>query len=151
MNSKENSPLNLSLRNITNHYLDAKLVSLSSWRQANEISPRDRNGPYVVVQEGYDPKDVRMIGEEFVLGRSGRWLALGHFFKMPLAVRRAEFVFGTVSEIIQLMNNLPHRVELIRPAGKEDDTATIPPPMDEMAAAFQAAQEKQMSTTQRTS
>ena len=70
---------NPNLRNITNHFLDAHLVSLAFWRKANEISPRDRNGPYLVLQEGYDPEDMRMIADEFILGRSGKWLSLGLF------------------------------------------------------------------------
>jgi hypothetical protein len=92
--------MNLNLRNLTNHYQDVKLISLASWRQASEFIPRDRNGPYVVIQEGYDPEDMKMIAEEFVLGRSGKWLSLGHFYKMPVPDRRAEFVFGTVAEVI---------------------------------------------------
>jgi hypothetical protein len=67
---------NLNLRTITNHFLDVRLVSLGSWRQANEIEPRDRGGPYVVLQEGYDPDDLRMTAKEFILGRSGIELAL---------------------------------------------------------------------------
>ena len=134
--------MNLNLHNITNHYQDVKLISLSSWRQASEILPRDRNGPYVVMQEGYDPADTRMIAEEFVLGRSGKWLSLGHFYKMPVLDRREEFIFGTVGEIIRLMNSLPSKVELLRPAEKEAGAAT-PVPNDEMAAAFAAARAKE--------
>jgi hypothetical protein len=126
---------NLNLRNITNHYLDVRLVSLSTWRQANEFVPRDRNGPYVILQEGYDPADVRMIAEEFVLGRSGKWLSLGYFFHLPVPERRAEFIFGTVAEIIQLMSNLPSKAELMRSDEKEKGA---PAEGDEMAAAFHA-------------
>ena len=45
---------NIYLRNITNtnSYQDVRLVSLASWRQAGEITPRDRGGPYMVTQEG---------------------------------------------------------------------------------------------------
>jgi hypothetical protein len=60
---------NLNLHTITNSFLDVRLVSLASWRQAKEISPRDHGGPYVVLQEGYDPDDMKMIPNEFVLGR----------------------------------------------------------------------------------
>jgi hypothetical protein len=137
--------MNLNLRNITNHYQDVKLVSLSKWRQANEIVPRDRNGPYVVLQEGYDPLDTRMIAEEFVLGRSGKWLSLGHFYHMPVTDRRAEFVFGTVAEVIRLMNDLPSQAELLRPANKE--TPPAPSSDDDMAAAFNAARAGQTNAS----
>src|SRR5580765_2622373 len=95
LNQPESPMSNLNLRNITNSFLDVRLVSLKSWRQANEISPRDKGGPYVVLQEGYDAQDLTMTPDEFVLGRSGKWLSLGYFFKMPVAERREEFVFGT--------------------------------------------------------
>src|SRR4051812_34260225 len=104
--------MNASLHNITNHFLDVHLVSLSSWRQASEIFPRDRRGPYVVLQEGYDPNDYKMRADEFILGRSGKWLSLGWFYRMPVAERRAEFVFGTVGEVMQMMSDLPTQVVL---------------------------------------
>ena len=49
---------NVNLRNITNSFQDARLVSLASWRQANQIVPYDHGGPYLVVQEGYG-SDIR--------------------------------------------------------------------------------------------
>ena len=57
-----------------------------------------------VMQEGYDPEDMKMIADEFVLGRSGKWLSLGHFYKMPVPDRRAEYVFGTAAEVMQMMS-----------------------------------------------
>ena len=132
---------NANLRNITNSFLDVHLVSLKSWRQANEIIPRDKGGPYVVLQEGYDPEDLTVTPDEFVLGRSGKWLSLGHFFKMPVPDRRAEFVFGTAGEVMQMMSDLPSKAQVYRPPSKqtpaEPGAAT-----DEMASAFRAAKEK---------
>lgn len=124
---------NLNLRNITNRFQDIRLISLASWRQAGEIEPRDRGGPYVVLQEGYDPQDLRMIAEEFVLGRSGKWLSLGHFFKMPIEQRRAEFVFGTAAEVMQMMSELPSTAVFLRPSEKD---APEVPENDDMLAAF---------------
>lgn len=139
--------MNLNLRNITNHYQDVKLVSLSTWRQAAEIVPRDRNGPYVVTQEGYDRDDLKVIPDEFILGRSGKWISLGHFYQMPVADRRSEFIFGTVGEVIRLMSNLPSDVEMLRPLGMEKDTPAAPVPDDEMAKAFQSGRAKQSAAT----
>jgi len=132
---------NLNLRTITNSFQDVRLVSLASWRQANEISPRDHGGPYVVMQEGYDPGDMKMIPTEFVLGRSGKWLALGHFYNMPVADRRTEFVFGTAAEIMQMMSNLPSKVEMFGGANAAPAESAVPA-NDEMATAFQAAKNK---------
>ena len=134
--------MNVNLRNITNGYQDVKLISLSTWRQAAEFTPRDRNGPYVVMQEGYDPEDMRMIPQEFVLGRSGKWLSLGFFYQMPVPDRRAEYIFNTVAEVIQLMNNLPSKVELLRPGGKLT-AESAPPADDELAATVHAGRAKQ--------
>jgi hypothetical protein len=129
------------LRNITNSFRDVQLASLASWKKANEIFPRDRGGPYVVMQEGYDPEDMTVTPDEFVLGRSGKWLSLSHFFRMPVPDRRAEFVFGTVAEVMEVMSNLPPKPQIIRP-GKAPEGAPVMPENDEMAAAFQAARSK---------
>jgi hypothetical protein len=136
---------NIYLRNITNHFQDVRLASLASWKRAYEINPRDRGGPYVVMQEGYDPEDATMTADEFVLGRSGKWLSLGHFFRMPVPERRAEFVFGTVAEVMQMMSNLPPRAEILRPAsaGKEAPAAAE---TDEMATVLNAERGKSSGT-----
>ena len=137
----------MNLRNLTNH--EVKLVSLSTWRQANEIVPRDSHGPYIVMQTGYDPQDKKRISEEFVLGRSGKWLSLRNFYQMPLAERRSEFIFGTVSEVVQMMNKLPSKAELIRPAGTANNAPCVPAEDDEMAAALQAGRAMQTGTARR--
>jgi len=128
---------NLNLRNITNNFQDVRLVSLASWRQAAEFNPRDRGGPYVVMQEGYDPEDMKMIAEEFVLGRAGKWLSVGLFYRMPVAERRAQFIFGTAAEVMQMMSNLPPKAVLLK-AGAEKPDETAAPETDEMVAAIQA-------------
>lgn len=130
---------NLNLRTITNSFQDVRLVSLASWRQAHEIAPRDHGGPYVVLQEGYDPADMKMIPQEFVLGRSGKWLSLAYFFRLPVAERRMEFVFGTAGEVMQMMSNLQSKVEMF---GREEGEPTAPAENDDMAIAFQTAKAK---------
>jgi hypothetical protein len=139
---------NPNLRNITNHFQDAHLVSLASWRNANEILPRDRNGPYVVLQEGYDPEDMRMLADEFILGRSGKWLSLGLFYKLPVPERRAEFVFGTATEVIQMMSDLPSKVVMFaRPQTQE--AGSPQPASDEMIAAIQAGNNRSAAASTR--
>jgi hypothetical protein len=135
----------LDLRNITNRFQAVRLISLASWRQANEISPRDRGGPYVVLQEGYDPEDIQGKPDEFVLGRSRKWLPLSHFFQLSVPERRAEFVFGTAAEVMQMMSDLPSKVEMLHRAAKETPAADTPS-TDDMAAAFQAAKNKDRKT-----
>ena len=134
---------NVNLRNITNSFQDVRLVSLSSWRQANEIMPRDRGGPYVVMQEGFDPDDMTMTADEFVLGRSGKWLSLSYFYRMSVPERRNEFVFGTAAEVMQIMEQLPSKVALLRPSSKDQSSSANQ--SDEMAAALKAGQKETSS------
>ena len=129
---------NLNLRRITNHFQDVRLVSMASWRQANEFSPRDRGGPYVVLQEGYDPEDPSMNADEFVLGRCGKWLSLAFFFRLPIPERRSEFVFGTAGEVMQMMSNLPPKVAMMDRPAKGESTPDAPE-NDEMATTIRAA------------
>jgi len=138
---------NLNLRNITNSFQDVRLVSLASWKQANQIMPRDRGGPYVVLQEGYDPQDLTMMADEFVLGRSGKWLSLGQFYRMPMPDRRAEFVFGTAAEVMQMMSNLPSKAILFRAEDKDQEgQPPAPSEPDEMAAAIQAGRKEKSAS-----
>ena len=131
---------NPNLRNITNHFQDVHLISLRAWAQANEFEPRDRGGPYVVTQEGYDPADLNVQPDEFVLGRSGRWLSLSFFFQLPVPDRRAEFVFGTAAEVMKMMSELPPTVVIMRPGNlPQGEPPAAGAKADDMAAAFQAA------------
>jgi hypothetical protein len=131
---------NVNLRNITNSFLDVRLASLASWKQANEISPRDRSGPYVVLQDGYDPEDPKVVPDEFVLGRSGKWISLSLFYRLPVPERRAEFIFGTAAEVIDLMRDLPPKVCVMR--GGPGETPADAPAADDMAAAIQTAKQQ---------
>jgi hypothetical protein len=88
-----------------------------------------------VTQEGYDPDDAKLTPDEFILRRSGEWLSLSLFFQMP-EQDRPEFVFRTAAEVMQVMNDLPPKVQIIRPGAKEK-AAPAPAEMDEMAAALQ--------------
>lgn len=131
---------NEKLRKITNNFQDVRLVGLSSWKAAAEFPGRDRGGPYVVMQEGYDPNDLRVTPDEFVLGRSGRWLSLSYFYRLPVPERRAEFLFATAAEVMQIMQNLAPNAEVMRPEGPaaaavEGGGAA---PGDEMAEALEA-------------
>jgi len=130
---------NLNLRTITNDFLCVRLLSLASWRQASQILPRDHGGPYVILQEGYAPNDTKMIADEFILGRSGQWLSLGYFYKLAVVDRRAEFVFGTAAEVMQMMEELPTQVTMF---GRVKEEAAGAHDHDELATAIRAAKNK---------
>jgi hypothetical protein len=126
---------NINLRNITNNFRDVRLGSLASWSRAHEFIPHDPGGPYVVTQEGYDPDDAELTPDEFILGRSGEWLSLSFFFQMP-EPDRANFVFSTAAEVMQIMSSLPSKVQITRP-GVEKKAPPATAEADEMAAVLQ--------------
>jgi hypothetical protein len=125
----------LHRRCLTNNFEDVQLASLASWREANEIFPWDRGGPYIVTQKGCDPEDVTMTPEEFVLGRSGKWLPLEVFFRMSVAERWKEFVFGTGLEALRAMRDLPSQPVISRPTVHTLEEM-VSAATDEMAAAY---------------
>jgi len=129
-----------NLRSLSNDYQDMRLVSLRHWKLASEIVPRDPGGPYFVSQEGYDPEDAKMRADEFVLGRSGSWLSVGLFLKLPINQRRAEFLFASVSEVIQLLQNLPSRASTMKPAA-EESLMSPGPVQDDLNETFLKARE----------
>lgn len=102
------------------------------------IEPRDSGGPYVVVQEGYDPQDFKMRLDEFMLGGSGEWLTVGQFFKLPQEVRQREFIFGTAAEVIALLERLPADAVIIR-RGDEHMPVVEQPEEDDLNTAVAEA------------
>ena len=128
------------LHNLSNHFLDLRLVSLRSWRLARDIVPRDDGGPYMVVQSGYDPEDLRMQADEFVLGRAGKWMPVGVMLKLPAELRRREFVFGMASEVMQLIDGLPRQAVVWSARdGDTQEQGEVDP--DELGEAFLAAKQ----------
>lgn len=127
----------VDLHAITNDYQNVQLVSLRSWKNAAEISPRDQAGPYIVSQKGYDPQDFTMAPDEFMLGRAGQWLSVGAFYQLPVDVRRREFIFGTAAEIMGLMRDLPTKVSVMRGAAVSE--AEVSAPADDLNSAIAAA------------
>jgi hypothetical protein len=129
------------LRPITNNHQDVHLVTLREWKNASEINPRDPGGPYVVSQEGYDPADPTTAPDEFLLGKSGRWITTAFFLTLPVAARREEFIFGTAAEVIEVMESLPSKAAVLRP-GEELAPPEPEPAADELNTTFFQAKQK---------
>lgn len=127
------------LHSLTNDYRRVKLVSLRNWKHAAEIEPRDQGGPYVVTQAGYDPEDPKMDYDEFLIGRSGSWFTASLFFKLPKQVRRDEFVFGTASEVIQLLESLPSHPRIVSSATDKDLDNSVNSEPDDLIRTFSDA------------
>jgi len=124
------------LRALSNNFRDLRLISLQSWKHAREIEPRDPGGPFLVVQEGYDPQDPTMSFDEFVLGRSGGWMPVGLFLKLPREIRRDEFIFGRASEVVELLNSLGGKAVVV---DRADDFERLEDHEDDMAQALSRA------------
>ncbi len=118
----------MSTQRLSNHFSACRLVSLAKLKAASEITGRDSNGPYLIAQEGYDPADLTMRTGEYLLGRSGAWLGTHWFVRLPVPERRKEFLFATVGEVMELMENLPSQVRVIntKPANVEEETPPDP-------------------------
>ena len=136
---------NQEVRSLSNNFQDVRLVSLASWSKAAEITPRDQGGPYVVVQEGYAPHDLAVTVHEFILCRSGKWLALGHFYRLPVDERRAGFVFGTAAEVMKVLGDLPGKVSVFG-AGEVVEDPPENATGDELTSVIQAKQSGKQST-----
>lgn len=124
-----------SASRLSNHFSACHLISLAKLKAASEFSNRDKNGPYIIFQHGYMPGDPAMRAGDYLLGRSGAWLGTHWFIRLPVAERRKEFLFGTVAEVMGLMESLTGKVEVIRekPAHIEEDSA----PDEEMRTAIE--------------
>jgi hypothetical protein len=132
------------LKSITNSYQDVRLLSLKDWKRAREFEPRDDGGPYMVSQEGYDPEETRPVLDEFVLGRSGEWVRLSLFFRLPGETRRNEFVFGMAAEVMELMESLPsNKIKLVRSAQELEDLLHPEAEADDLTEAVLAARQEQ--------
>lgn len=104
---------------LSNHFSFCRLISLSKLPLAVEYLTRDTHGPYIIGQKGYDPADLRRRTCEFLLGRSGAWIATHWFVRMSVEERRTEFVFANVADVMDLMESLTSKVQVIR--SKPDD------------------------------
>ena len=87
--------------NITNRFTDFRLLELSQLTR----HPGQR-GPYMVVQEGIDPKDIAGRECTFVLTHKGTWMHFYRFLMLPKAVRNRLAVFETVADVMQLTEAL---------------------------------------------
>jgi hypothetical protein len=108
-------------RVLTNDPSAARLISLAKLAMAAEVDPRDTHGPYVIMQTGYVPGDLTMNAADYLLGRSGSWLAFHGFIRIPVQERRAEFVFGTVSEVMAVLEDLSGSVLVMTADGDVHD------------------------------
>ena len=119
---------------LSNHFTACRLISLAKIKTASEFPNRDTNGPYLILQHGYEPGDASMSGADYILGRSGAWLGTHWFIRMPVPERRKEFIFSTVAEVMEMMENLTSKVNVIR--DKPDNVSDDAPDDDEMQKAI---------------
>jgi hypothetical protein len=111
-------------RNLSNDFQDVRLLSLHTWPDAPALRDSGGHGPYVVMQKAIDPEDLRATVEDFILGKSGRWLPLYLFQKLPQDLRREQFIFAAAAEVIEVLQGLTGKPTIERgqpaPAGSGD-------------------------------
>lgn len=118
----------MSSQRLTNHFSACRLISLAKIKGAADFPGRDPNGPYLIAQAGYDPADLTMRPAEYLLGKSGAWLGTHWFIRLPVPERRREFLFATVGEVMERMQELGGDVKVIRtqPAAVTEESAPDP-------------------------
>jgi hypothetical protein len=121
---------------LSNHSSACRVISLAKAKLASEFPGRDKNGPYVIRQTGYEPGDTTMRAGDYLLGRSGAWLGMHWFIRLPVPERRKEFIFDTLGEAMEVLGELTSKVEVIRekPASASDEA----PEDDEIKQAIEA-------------
>ncbi|QJE95686.1 hypothetical protein [Luteolibacter luteus] len=120
---------------LSNHFSACRLISLAKLKAASEILNKDSNGPYLIMQHGYEPGDASMRAGDYLLGRSGAWLGTHWFIRMPVQDRRKEFLFGTVAEVMELMETLTSKVSVI--STKPDNVREDGPVDEELQKAIE--------------
>lgn len=105
-------------RPLRNDASASRLISLHHLEIAAAVEQHDPHGPYVILQTGYVPGDLSMKAADYLLGRSGEWLALHWFLSLPVSDRNDEFIYGTVAEAMILLEELNGDVLVI--TGLED-------------------------------
>ena len=112
-------------RILSNDYQDVRLFSLHTWRDAASLQASPGYGPYVVMQTAIDPDNLRSIVEDFILARTGRWLPMDHFRRLPQETRRELFVYSAASEVIEVLRGLLGKPTIER--GQPADTNSPSP------------------------
>ncbi|MCX8157058.1 MAG: hypothetical protein N3J91_11525 [Verrucomicrobiae bacterium] len=79
-----------------------------------DLHPQNRRlGPFIVTQTAIDAEDPQQREEIYLLRRDGVWISLLH----PLVQESSDrclFCFGTMGEIVQLLQNLPPEARVER-------------------------------------
>lgn len=114
-----------SAHTLSNDFRDVQLYSLHEWPEAPALRGPDGRGPFIVMQRAIDPQDLRSTIEDFVLGKSGRWLPMYLFQQLPKEVRREEYLFPGAADAIRVLEGLTGAavVERGQPAAKEEPAA----------------------------
>lgn len=100
---------------ITNQFLDFHLLNL-----AELVHHTPGRGPYMVTQDGCDPKDAAMRACTFVLTKRRTWLHFYLYLALPEVVRQACAHFDSVAEILSHAQSLPQAVIVETAASLQD-------------------------------
>jgi len=137
---------NPNLRNITNHFLDAIWSASHRGTERMKSHHAIATGPMSSCRKvtTLETCECSPMNSSWVDQANGCLSACSN--KLPVPERRAEFVFGTAAEVIQMMSDLPSKVVMFaRP--ETQDAGPPQPGTDEMAAAIQAGKNQGAATS----
>ena len=88
-------------KTITNEFSDFHILEVSKTTHHPE-----RRGPYMVIQTGKAPDDLKMKECTFALTKSGTWMHCYVFFVLSKEFRRKTAVFKSIDEAMSVVRNL---------------------------------------------
>jgi len=99
---------------LTNSIADCEILNLETGR--------NRQGPYVVRQDGVAPRGTSVRSYRFLLRKDGTWVNNLAVFVLPEEEQEAQFTFASVAEVYALVNRLggTPRAEAALPEGKSE-------------------------------
>jgi hypothetical protein len=81
-------------RPLSNDASAARLISLIKLEMAIEIGPHDSQGPYVILQTGYAPGDLRMNAADYLLGLPARTTCSDYLLGLPARTTCSDYLLG---------------------------------------------------------
>jgi hypothetical protein len=126
-------------RTITNDWQDFHLLNLAQIAAVASLASVPGHGPFLILQTGCAPGDVKFRELDFFLTKENTWLPLLAFSRLPIGQRRALCMFGTVAEVMGQLETLTGKV--ILDARHLAEALGIPIPDDEMMQGIATARE----------
>jgi hypothetical protein len=108
---------------LTNHWNDVTLLKL-------DPSPGS-DGPFIVTQDAIDSNDSSQKVRSFTLRKDGQWVDMLVHYALP-ETERAQIIFGSVREVMELLGGLPAHPEVLRRELSHEEVAQALAEMEQL-------------------